>query len=86
MKKNISCTLDIFSSPEQNAQWKLLGHRGVRRPSSSSVVVARRRRQQLLKRTSYHKLLGQFQPNFTGICLGWSFLKIGKNDLDPIEY
>ena len=24
----------IFSSPEQNAQWELLGHRDVRRPSS----------------------------------------------------
>ena len=27
--------LFIFSSPEQNAQWELLGHRDVRRPSSS---------------------------------------------------
>ena len=27
----------VFSSPEQNAQWELLGHRDVRRPSSSVV-------------------------------------------------
>ena len=44
---------------------------GVRRPS---CVV----RQQLLQTTSPPKPLSQFQPNFTGMFLGWSFLKIAK--------
>ena len=60
----------VFSSP--GARWGIVG--GL----TPASVVVRRRRQQLFQRSST-KLLGQFQPNFTEMFIGWSpsrFLQI----------
>ena len=60
----------FISSPEQNAQWELLGHRDVRRPSSS--VVRRRRPSSVVNNFFKQHLLLNYLVNLNQTSQEWS--------------